>query len=289
MNNRDILERAILLTLAFFFVEIIGGFISGSLSLMGDAVHMLRDVLALAISLTAVNVARNLPNQTKTFGYHRVEIFAALLNALVLIGITAWIFYEAYQRIFHPAPIQTPLMFLVALVGLGINLYVAYLMKESKDLNMKSALLHVLTDTFASFGVILASVLIYVTGKTIIDPIVGIIIAAIILGSSLLIIEEALRILLQFTPRGILIEDVISDIQSCKGVRGVHHVQLWSLCSNIHVLTAHVLISCKSVTSLDALKQKIKEKLQDRHIHQATLEFEAKECRHHHLLETIRD
>ena len=119
------LKIAIALTSFYFIVEVIGGFLSGSLSLLGDAGHMLRDVFSLLITLGAMRIARRLPTKTKTFGYHRVEILAAFINGLLLVGISAWIFLEAIERFTNPIPVKSPLMFSVAFIGLIVNLYVA--------------------------------------------------------------------------------------------------------------------------------------------------------------------
>jgi len=164
-NVEKSLKIAIILTSIFFVVEIIGGLISGSLSLLGDAVHMFRDVFALLISLSAINLAKKLPSRTKTFGYHRVEIFASFLNGILLLVVSGWIFWEAYQRFFTPEPIESITMFVVALIGLLVNLYVASKLHGSHDLNVKSAFVHVLTDTLSSIAVIFASIWIFFTNQ----------------------------------------------------------------------------------------------------------------------------
>jgi len=206
MKNNTIkksLKIAIVLTFVFFVVEVIGALISGSLSLLGDAGHMFRDVFALFISLSAVNIAEKLPTKTKTFGYHRIEIFAAFVNGILLIGISGWIFWEAYQRFFAPKPIESATMFIVALIGLLVNLYVAFKLRGSHDINVKSAFLHVFTDTLSSVAVIFASIWIFFTNQTIIDPILGTGIAIFILFSAFTIMEDSIHILLEFTPKNI--------------------------------------------------------------------------------------
>ena len=281
MQNNNIektLKIAILLTSIFFVVEVIGGIISGSLSLLGDAGHMLRDVLALFISLSAINIAKKLPTITKTFGYHRTEIFAALINGVLLIVISGWIFFEAYGRFFEPKPIESITMFAVALIGLLVNLYVAFKLHGSHNLNVKSAFMHVITDTFSSIAVIFASVWIFFTNQTIIDPILGIVIAVFILFSAFLIMKDSVQILLGFAPKNLDFDGVIKDIENVKGVRSVHNVHLWTLCSNINVIDAHILVNELNMAKIEKIKSKTKKKLEKYSIKHATLEFECEEC-----------
>ena len=272
------LKIAIILTSIFFVVEIIGGLISGSLSLLGDAMHMFRDVFALIISLTAINIAKKLPSNVKTFGYHRVEIFASFLNGILLLVVSGWIFWEAYQRFFTPKPIESVTMFIVAVIGLLVNLYVVSKLHGSHDLNVKSAFVHVLADTFSSIAVIFASIWIFFTNQTIIDPILGGVIAAFILLSSFIIIKNSVHVLLGFAPKNIDFDDVVKDIESVKGVQGTHNVHLWSLCSNINIIDAHIFTNEPNMGTIEVIKGKIKKNLEKYNIKHATLEFECEEC-----------
>lgn len=272
------LKFSIFLTSVFFGVEIVGGWISGSLSLLGDAGHMFRDVFALIISLSALNVSKKLPSERKTFGFHRVEILAAFMNGIFLIAIGIWILLEAYHRFHSPKPIESTSMLIVAVIGLGVNLYVARRLHGSHDLNIRSAFLHVLTDAVFSVAVILAAILICLTGKTIFDPILSSMISAVIIFSSLKIVKESLRILLEFTPKDIDFDQVFQDIQKVEGVKGVHDVHIWSLCSNINVLDAHIFTDETDMTEIQKIKSVIKQTLEKYNIRHATLEFECEEC-----------
>lgn len=272
------LKFSIFLTSVFFGVEIVGGWISGSLSLLGDAGHMFRDVFALIISLSALNISKKLPSERKTFGFHRVEILAAFMNGIFLIAIGIWILLEAYHRFHSPKPIESTSMLIVAVIGLGVNLYVAQRLHGSHDLNIRSAFLHVLTDAVFSVAVILAAILICLTGKTIFDPILSSMISAVIIFSSLKIVKESLRILLEFTPKDIDFDQVFQDIQKVEGVKGVHDVHIWSLCSNINVLDAHVFTDETDMTEIQKIKSVIKQTLEKYNIRHATLEFECEEC-----------
>jgi cobalt-zinc-cadmium efflux system protein len=272
------LKLAIVITAVFFGVEVIGSLISGSLSLLGDAAHMLRDVFALFISLSALNLAKKLPTKQKTFGYHRTEILAAFVNGLLLVGISAWIAWEAYQRFSEPRPIRSVTMFIIALSGLLANLYVALKLRGSDDLNVKSAFLHVLTDALSSAAVMGASVWIYFTNQTIVDPVLGLAIAVLILFSSWTIIKDSVHVLLEYTPKNIRFNDVIRDIESVRGVGGVHDIHLWTLCSNVNVIDAHIYTTERDLTQIEVMKSEIKRRLEKYSIKHATFEFECEEC-----------
>ena len=205
---------------------------------------MFSDLLALILSLGAMTLAFQLPTKERTYGYHRAEIFAAFINSLLLIGVSIGIEWEAYQRILNPTPVQNELMFIVACIGLVANLGIVFLLHGSNNLNVRSAFLHVLGDTISSVAVIGVAVWISVTGQVIADPILSCIIAVLIVISAIRILRETIVILLQFTPRSVDFDAVVADMTSVNGVDGVHHVHLWSLCSDINVLDAHVY-SCE--------------------------------------------
>ena len=272
------LKFAIILTFIFFLIEVIGALISGSISLLGDAGHMFRDAFALIISYGSINLAKKLPTKTKTFGYHRVEIFSAFLNGLLLFGMSIWIFWESYTRYYYPKSINSVIMFIVALSGLVVNILIAFKLHGSHDVNIKSAFLHVLTDTLSSVAVIFASIWIFFTNQTIIDPILGMAIGLFILYSAVIIIKDTVRILLEFTPKDIDFDKVIKDIENVKGVEGVHNVHLWSLCSNINIIDAHIYTKENNMGKIEITKSEIKKRLEKYNIKHATLEFECDEC-----------
>lgn len=283
------LKLAIVLTAIIFVAEVIGGLLSGSRSLSGDAAHMLQDVVALTLSLGAMIIAERLPTPTRTFGYHRVEIAVAVVNGLLLISVSGIIIWEALARFAHPVPVNSTTMLVVAVIGLAANLVAAFVLHGSHDLNVRSAFLHVLGDTLSSVAVIAAAVWIALTGQTFVDPLLGIIIAILILVSSLSILNDAFRILLQFAPRDIAIEDVIATMESVKGVSGVHNVHLWTLCSNINVLDAHVYCCETDPDSREQIKVEIKHRLEPFRIGHSTLEFECRECEDCRVIQELHD
>jgi cobalt-zinc-cadmium efflux system protein len=272
------LQLALVITTLFFVIELAGGILSGSLALVSDAGHMLSDVLALLLSLGAITLAARLPTKERTYGFRRAEIFAALINSLLLVAVSAIILWEAYQRLLTPTPIASGLMGAVAVVGLIANLGVAFLLHGSHNLNVRSAFLHVIGDAVSSIAVIVAAVWIALTGQVIVDPILSGLIAVLIIFSAAGILRETLGILLQFTPRSIDFDTVIADMTSVNGVAGVHHVHIWSLSSDIHVLDAHVYSSEQDLARIETMKREIRERLKKYQILHSTLEFEYQEC-----------
>ena len=288
-DYRKSMKIALIITVAFLLVEIAGGLLSGSLALISDAGHMFSDVLSLILSLGAMTLALQIPTKERTYGYHRGEIFAAFINSLLLIGVSAGILWEAYQRVSSPVPVEGGLMLLVACIGLGANLCVVYLLHGSHNLNVRSAFLHVIGDTISSVAVIVAAVWITLTGQVLIDPVLSVIIAILIVISAARILRETMIILLQFTPQSVDFDAVVADMTSVSGVDGVHHVHIWSLCSDINVLDAHVYSCERDVEKIEQMKREIKERLRKYQILHSTLEFECNECRDCTLVEHIEE
>jgi len=281
------LQLALVITALFFIIELVGGLISGSLALVSDAGHMFSDVLALLLSLGAITLAARLPTRERTYGFMRAEIFAAFLNSLLLIAVSVLILWEAYQRLLDPAPIQSGLMGFIAVLGLIANIAVALLLHGSHNLNVRSAFLHVIGDVVSSVAVIAAAVWIAFTGQVIVDPLLSGFIAVLIIVSAARILRETIEILLQFTPRSVDFDAVIADISSVGGVAGVHHVHIWSLSSEIHVLDAHIYSCEQDMAKIAEMKREIKQRLEKYHIHHSTLEFECEECAGCEIVEPV--
>jgi cobalt-zinc-cadmium efflux system protein len=288
-DYRKSMKIALIITIVFFLVEIAGGLLSGSLALISDAGHMFSDVLSLVLSFGAMTLALQLPTKERTYGYHRGEIFAAFINSLLLIGVSAGILWEAYQRTINPAPVQGGLMLLVACIGLGANLWVIFLLHGSHNLNVRSAFLHVVGDTISSVAVIVAAVWITLTGQVMIDPVLSAFIAVLIVISAVRILRETIMILLQFTPQSVDFDAVVADMTTVSGVQGVHHVHLWSLCSDINVLDAHVYSCERDVEKIEQIKKEIKERLKKYRILHSTLEFECDECKDCAIVQHIKE
>lgn len=273
------LKVAIALTSIILFAEIIGGIISNSLALLTDAAHVFMDVLALGLSLSALTIACRPLDEKATFGYHRAEIFAALINSILLIIVVIFILREAYERLLSPPEIRTFQMLGVASIGLVVNLYVTLSLRGHRDLNIRGAYLHVLGDTLSSFAVIAGGVLIILTGYYIVDPILSVIISCVIVYNSLMLLKESVDILMERTPKHINLEKLKKEILEIKGIHGLHDLHVWSICSNVHALNAHLVVDSISVKDTEKITFEINRRLtQDYRISHTTLQFECNEC-----------
>ena len=249
---------AILLTMVVFVFELIGGFWTGSLALLSDSAHVFMDAFALVLSFFAMQLACQPVTDRKTYGLHRTEVFAALLNGSTLFLVSLWIFWEALRRITGPAEIKSTEMLLIAAVGLIINLIVAGFLREGShdDLNVKSAYLHVVADALSSVGVIVGAVIIYTTKWVMVDPIISIIIGLVILGSSLKVIRHSTNLLMEGVPEHIDTQKVIKAIEAVPGIAEVRDIHIWGICSNICALSAHIKVKSESVADCqDMIKQ----------------------------------
>jgi cobalt-zinc-cadmium efflux system protein len=261
--------------------EVIGGIYSGSLALLGDAGHMLVDVLALGLSLFAINIARRPVTATKTFGYHRVEILAALANGTILILVSAYIFYEAYQRFLEPSDIKTPIMLTIAIIGLCANLGGVILLNKAshRNLNIKAAFWHIIGDTISSVGVIIAGIIILLTGWYIADAIAAIVIGVIILWGAGKIVREAADILMEAVPKHVESAEVINTIKDIPGVNEVHDIHIWTITSDIYALSAHLVIDDQMVSkSVEIIREARRELAERFNISHTTLQLECESC-----------
>lgn len=275
------LKITLALVLTIMVAEVIGGIYSGSLALLGDAGHMLVDALAIGLSLFAITMARRPATATKTFGYHRVEILTALANGSILALVSIYIFYEAYQRFVEPPAIKTPLMLVVAIIGLLANLGGVILLNKASrwSLNVKAAFWHIIGDTVSSVGVIIAGVVILLTGWYIADTIVALIIGVIILWGAGRIIGESVDILLEAVPKHINTASVIDIIKSIPGVNEAHDVHIWTITSNIYALSAHLVIDDQMVSkSVDIVRSVRRELARRFNISHTTLQLECESC-----------
>ena len=264
-----------LLTLA----QVIGGIISGSLSLIADALHNFSDAASLLIALIAIRIGRKPPDQFKTFGYKRAETIAALINLTTLIIIGLYLCYEAIMRFITPEPIAGWTIVIVAGIALVVDVFTAALTySQSKNsMNMRAAFLHNLTDALASVGVIIAGTLILLYGWVWTDAAMTLLIAGYVLYHGLHEIPKVIHLLMEGTPENINIQDVISGMETQAGVQNVHHVHIWQLDEQRNALEAHVVIDDQG--RMDEIKRELKQILKDRFsIDHSTLEFEHQNC-----------
>ncbi|WP_338489463.1 cation diffusion facilitator family transporter [Pseudomonas trivialis] len=234
---------ALCLTSSFMIAEVIGAFVTGSLALLSDAAHMMTDAVALAIALVAIQVAKRAADRRRTFGYARFEILAAAFNALLLFAVAFYILYEAWQRLRAPAEIQSTGMLVIALLGLIVNLISMRLLSSASDesLNVKGAYLEVWSDMLGSIGVIIAALVIMLTGWGWVDSVVAAAIGFWVLPRTWTLLKESMNVLLQGVPQGIDIDQVEQGIRSVHGVEDVHDLHIWALTSGKNVLSAHLV------------------------------------------------
>jgi cobalt-zinc-cadmium efflux system protein len=232
------------LTGSFLIVEVVGGLWTGSLALLADAGHMLTDVGGLSLTLFAAWVAAKPPTPEKTYGYYRVEILAALVNALVLLAISVFLLYEAYRRFLAPPPVLGGPMLVVAVAGLLVNLAGMWLLRAGarESLNLKSAYLEVLGDALGSLGVIVAAVIVLATGWRLADPLVGAGIGLFIIPRTCSLLRQAVNILLEGVPAHVNLAKVEQAMGEVPGVRQVHDLHVWTLTSGKHAMSGHVVV-----------------------------------------------
>ncbi len=263
-RSRRRLSIVLVLTAVYMVAEAVGGWATGSLALLADAGHMLTDVAGLALALIAVWFGSRPATRSKTFGYHRLEILAALINGVALILISLLIFYEAYQRWAEPPPVRSGLMIWVAAGGLAINLACAWILHgdHEDDLNMRGAWLHIMGDALGSVGAIAAGALMSAYGWYQADPLFSCLIGVLIIWSSWHLIRESTNVLLEGTPAHINLAAVEDVILETEGVEDVHDLHVWTITSGREALSAHV-IHVEAISQAELLKE-LRAKLSDR-------------------------
>lgn len=281
---------AIGLTVITLIAEIIGGIWTNSLALLSDAAHVFMDVFALSLSLLAIRFSARPATERRTFGLHRLEILASLINGVTLLLIAAGIIYAAAGRLLHPEAVKSREMFVIAVIGLVMNLLAARLLHQhhGADLNVRSAYLHVLGDAAASVGVIIGGIVMLYTGWYVIDALISIAIALLIAFGALRLLREAGHILLEGVPSHIDLARLVASMQAIDGVVSVHHLHLWSVCSHITVLAAHVDLDAAGRERSREILVALEELLgRDYHIRYTTLQLECSDCEEGPVLQSI--
>ncbi len=306
-------ERRLMISIAItgfiLIVEVAGGLWTGSLALLSDAAHVFLDIFALVLSYSALRLSSLPPTDNFTFGYHRFEVFASLINGITLALISAGILWEAYHRFLTPQPVLGMELLVIATLGLGANLLVAFILgghqhhadhhdhdddhehhhANAKDANVESALLHVLGDAASSLGVIAAGAIIWKTGWTLADPLAGVLIGIIIIAGSWKVIGSSARILMEGTPSCLNLKVIEENMCQSPGVAEVHDLHIWNLCSNHALLSAHVVKdSSNRIPSEDVimdLKLRLKEEFGIEH---STLQLEGRCCDENSVCRTCR-
>ncbi len=275
------LALALWLTLGFVLVEAVAGVLAGSLALLTDAAHNLTDVAALGLSWYAMILQARPANSERTYGYHRAGIMVALVNSSGMILLSVLVLVEAYRRILAPASVQAGILMGVGVLAFMVNLCTAWLIRRpgEKDLNVRSAFLHLMGDVAATAAAVAAGVGIYFTGANWLDPAASAVIAVLILISALSVLREAAAILLEATPRDINMRALVDDISRIRGVLGVHDLHVWSLSRDLRTMSAHVLTDDAGLRAGDRIRNEINTFLAANYnITHATLQLECAEC-----------
>jgi cobalt-zinc-cadmium efflux system protein len=281
INKRNLLY-ATLLNLIISVIEIIGGIISGSLSLLSDALHNLGDAFSTFIAYIASIVSEKKSTPKRTFGYKRIEILAALLNSVLLIGITIFLFVEAIERLSHPPEIKASLMLVVAVGGLIANVIAVILLHRDSNhnLNVKAAYLHLIGDSLSSLVVIIGGILIYFFDIFWVDPVITFLIGFYLLWQAIKILNETIKILMQNTPASIDIEEIKKFIERDPRIHNIHHIHAWNLTDQKIYFDAHIdTLNDLSLSEVNILRKELELRLNSEFgIHHITLQFEYRTC-----------
>jgi cobalt-zinc-cadmium efflux system protein len=286
-GSLDVERRLILsmvLTSLILVAELVGGILSNSLALLSDAAHVFMDVFALGTSFFALKISARPSDDLHTFGYHRVEVFAALINGLSLLAISIGIFIEAVKRLQAPLQVHSTEMLIIAIIGLVVNLIVAFVLgnhdqqneqPRRKDLNVQSAFVHVLGDAISSIGVIIAAILITITHAQWLDPLVSFLIGGILIFSAYRILRSSLHILIEGVPEGLSVQEIKKEMTVLPAVEAVHDLHVWNICSGHISLSAHVVLDCNVETENNQVLQQINAMLNAKYaINHTTIQME---------------
>lgn len=278
-KNKKRLAIVLALTTAYLIAEVVGGLLTHSLALLADAGHMLTDVAGLGLALLAIQFAERPATPERTYGFYRVEILAALTNGVVLIGISIYILYEAYQRFRNPPEIHSGVMLAVAAVGLAVNIVGIYLLRAASEesLNMKGAYFEVLSDMLTSIGVIVAAIIMLTTGWFYADPIISAGIGLFILPRTWMLLKDAVGVLLEGTPSDVNLASLRESIASVQGVASVHDLHVWSLTSGVNAMSVHTVLADHALHDevLAAVQKRV---IHDFKIAHATVQVECQGC-----------
>jgi len=277
--NKKTLAISLVIITLYMIVEVVGGLLTNSLALLADAGHMLSDAISLTVALLAFTFSGRAADYSKTYGYKRFEILAAVLNGVTLVLIAIYIFYEAIDRFQNPPEIASSGMLIIATIGLLINILVAWIMMRGGDveenLNMRGAYLHVLSDMLGSVGAIIAALLVMVFGWGWADPLASVIVAALVLRSGYIVTKAAVHILMEGTPQNVDMEKVIEAIKGSEGIASVHDLHVWSITSGLNALSCHAIVDERmSIYESEQILRRIEHDLEHQNIHHVTIQLE---------------
>jgi cobalt-zinc-cadmium efflux system protein len=275
------LKYGLFLSIVILIAEVIGGLVSNSLALLSDAGHVFSDIVALGLSWYGVRQAQRPSDHRMTFGYHRIGVIVAIVNAITIVIIAVIILYEAYNRFQQPPEVKSILMMSIAFIGLAVNLLVTWWLRKDQrhNINVRSAFWHALGDALASIAVIVGGVIILITGEFWVDPLISVLIAIIIVFAAWSILREGLRVILEATPKNIDVLAMIEVLKRIPGVKDVHDVHVWSITSEIHAMNGHVMVEDISIKQSGELRSSIEKIAREQfHIEHITLQVECEKC-----------
>jgi len=275
------LALSIAITFSFVLVEAIAGFFSHSLALISDAGHNFADAVALGLAWYGLWIARRPATSARTFGYHRVGILTALVNAVSLAVIALLIFWEAIRRLSQPEPVQSTPMIVVAVLGIGLNTVISLWLRHGAkhDVNVRAAYLHMLGDAVSAVGVVVAGVIIATTGSSVADPIVSVLISIFILWSSWGILKETVNVLLEGIPEGMIMANLERAIAGVHGVLAVHDLHVWTIGSGVICCSCHIMVAEQSIRSGEQVLRAVNEELRHHFgITHTTIQVEVEGC-----------
>lgn len=277
--NKKVLLISFLIITVYMIVEVIGGYLTNSLALLSDAGHMLSDAVSLGIALLAFTFSGKAADASKTYGYKRFEILAAVFNGVTLILIALFIFYEAIERFANPPEVATTGMLVISSIGLAVNILVAWIMMRGSDtkenLNMRGAFLHVISDMLGSVGAILAALLIIFFDWGWADPLASVIVAALVLRSGYYVTKASLHVLMEGTPPNINVDEIVQTIEEAQGIISLHDLHIWSITSGLHALSCHVVVADQmTIAEGEKLLRKIEHDLEHSNIQHVTIQLE---------------
>ncbi|WP_404451225.1 cation diffusion facilitator family transporter [Virgibacillus necropolis] len=282
--NKKALLISFIITTGFMIVEAIGGFVTNSLALLSDAGHMLSDSVSLGVGVLAFVLGERVASHSKTYGYKRFEILAALFNGVTLTLISLYILYEAYQRFANPPEVASTGMLIIAIIGLLVNLTVAWILMRGdtkENLNLRAAFLHVLGDLLGSVGAIVAALLIMFFNWGWADPLASVIVAILVLISGWRVTKDAIHVLMEGTPKNIELDDIIQTMEHVEGILSIHDLHVWSITSGQNALSCHAVVDGDlSIHECQELLRTIEHELEHKGIGHVTIQMENNEHTH---------
>jgi len=283
--NKKVLLLSFIIITGYMVVEAIGGFLTNSLALLSDAGHMLSDSISLGIAMLAFMFGEKAASYSKTYGYKRFEILAAVLNGITLIGIALFIFYEAIERFTNPPEVATTGMLIISIIGLFVNILVAWIMMRGSDtkdnLNIRGAFLHVLSDMLGSVGAIVAALLIMFFGWGWADPLASVIVALLVVRSGYHVTKASIHVLMEGTPSNVDVQEIIQLIEQTDGIESIHDLHIWTITSGTNALSCHAVVNDQlKIAESEHILRKIEHNLQHKGIKHVTIQLETSLHRH---------